>query len=42
MTYPDGSQIHVGDLIWWAASIALVVIVRHTRNILTRLRPQPR
>ena len=31
-----------GHDIWWAASIALVVIVRHTRNILTRLRPQPR
>lgn len=31
-----------GHDIWWAASIALVVIVRHTRNILIRLRPQPR
>ena len=35
------AAVVAGHDIWWAASIALVVIVRHTGNILKRLRPQP-
>lgn len=30
-----------GHDVWWAAVIAVVVIARHTGNVLARLRPQP-
>jgi len=31
----------VGQDIWWAAVMAAIVLVRHTSNIVGRLRPQP-
>jgi glycerol-3-phosphate acyltransferase PlsY len=36
-----GTAVVVGHDVWWAALIAVVVVVRHTDNVLRRLRPQP-
>jgi glycerol-3-phosphate acyltransferase PlsY len=35
------TAIVAGHDVWWAALIAVVVVVRHTDNVLRRLRPQP-
>jgi glycerol-3-phosphate acyltransferase PlsY len=34
------SAVVAGHDIWWAAAIAAIVLIRHTRNVLLRLRPQ--
>ncbi|MCW2600910.1 MAG: hypothetical protein JWM02_2739 [Frankiales bacterium] len=35
------SAVIAGHDIWWAAAIAVIVLVRHASNISRRLRPQP-